>query len=359
MIARSLSAAGADVSVLGSRVIDPALYPYPFLPRMPDLLFGSDRPDGVRLYAHRLSVWLGGAAAVRESRRELEPDIVHFQHAINKRLDHRLLKQLGQQTTVMWTAHDVLPHEHTRRDRARFARIYQAADGVIVHSQPAAEELQELSGVQATVIEHPVDDRVHATDRTDARRELGLPTEGRLLSALGFVRPYKGYELLADVWDALGLDAPTLLVMGELHSRSEQAVVDRLARSPRVVVRLGYAEDADLHRAISASDAILLPYSGGSDSGLLHLGRACGTPVIASDAAQLAASVVATDSGLTLPRTVAAWATAVRGPLPPPPPAPPSPEETGRAHLEAYQAAIHGATLGLTSRAGAGTPRAA
>ncbi len=340
MIARGLHSAGADVAILGSQAVTQHDGDYPILSRMPRQGFGPDRPGRIRLYADNLAVWSRSAPTVMRAARERRADIVHFQHAINKRLDPLLLRLLRRQTTIAWTAHDVLPHECSTRDNALFARIYDAVDVVIVHSEPAAELARELSGVDPVVIEHPATDEAGIIDQRAARHSLELPQDRRVFAALGFIRAYKGYELLARVWEQLGERAPVLLLMGELHSDSEQDVVDRLTRHPNVIARLGYATDDDLHLAIAASDAILLPYTGGSDSGLLHLGRALGTPVIASDTPQLAASVLSTASGLTVPRTVDAWIAALDGALPPPPPAPPSLRETGAAHLEAYEVAL-------------------
>ena len=340
LVARALRAAHADVTVLGSRILDPSDYAYPFIARMPNLLFGSDQPDGVRLYAHRAGVWLGGATAVLRTARELRPNVVHFQHAINRRLDHRLLQRVGRRAALVWTAHDVLPHEGTQRDKQRFARIYRSVDAVVTLSEPAADAVRELCGVEASVLEHPVDETIAPLERDKAREALGLPPDERLFGALGFIREYKGYDLLADIWETLGENAPRLLVMGEVHSSAEQLVIERLSRSVKVELRLGFASESTLRLAVSACDALLLPYAAGSDSGVLHLGRALETPVIASDAVQLAASVHATQSGFVLPRSVAAWTNALQGPLPPRPATPPSALEAGKNHLEVYAAAL-------------------
>ena len=204
LVARAVGAAGAEVAVLGSRLLDPADYACRFVARMPNLLFGSDQPTGLRFYTNRAGLWLGGAAAVLRTTRELRPSVVHFQHAINRRFDERLLRGVGRRAALVWTAHDVLPHEPTATDAERFASIYRRVDAVIVHSEPAATALRELSGVDAAVLEHPVDDTIPRIEQDEARRALGLPIGERIFGALGFVRAYKGYDLLADTWEALG-----------------------------------------------------------------------------------------------------------------------------------------------------------
>jgi glycosyltransferase involved in cell wall biosynthesis len=127
--------------------------------------------------------------------------------------------------------------------------------------------------------------------------------------------------------------------MGEVMDESERPALERLERTGRALIRPGYVSNFDLQLAVRASDALLLPYTESSESGLLHQARALGVPVLASDVPQLAASVRATAAGRVVPNEVAAWCEAVTETLPPAPPPPPGPEEIGRAHLAAYRIA--------------------
>ncbi|HVV52170.1 MAG TPA: glycosyltransferase [Polyangia bacterium] len=339
LVARALTQAGARARTLGSRALEPRDGE---MPLEPDLAVDPwSRPPGSALafFGRRLGSWIASAIAVMRAVRRHRPDVVHFQMPLNRRLDGALVRLLALWRPVVWTAHDVLPFESTPQDRRRFARIYRGVDALIVHTHPAADEVRALAGVRATVIEHPV--APHAVvPRAEARVRLGLDPDGRLLVALGFIRAYKGYDLLADVWESLGASAPTLLVMGELLAADQRPVVERLRRCPRTVMRLGYASDEDVWLATCAADALLLPYANASDSGVLHLGRAAGVPVIASDRPQLAASVRETSAGAVVARDAAAWSAAVTGALPPPPPAPPPLAEVGARHLAVYREAL-------------------
>jgi glycosyltransferase involved in cell wall biosynthesis len=339
LLARALEAAGAIPEILASKVLDePA--DVPAVRRLPDDGWGRPVSTSVAAYPGRLLRWVRSAATVTRYVRSSRPDVVHFQAPLNRRFDPYLLRHLGRKVPIVWTAHDVLPFEMTEADRGRFAAIYRAVDRVVVHTPPASAAVMDLAGIDATVLAHPVPDTVARVSREDARRRLGLEESGRLFSAVGFIRAYKGYELLADTWEHLGAAAPSLLVMGQLSADGEAETLRRLEATGRAEIRLGYLTTEELQLAVAASDAVLLPYAVASDSGILHLARALGVPVLASDAPELAASVSATGAGRILPRTVEAWSRAVMEPLPPPPPAPPSLIETGEAHLEVYREVI-------------------
>jgi glycosyltransferase involved in cell wall biosynthesis len=339
-VARALRAAGARPTLLACRTIS-GNGDFPIRHWLPKQRWS--RPDAVaawpRFYAGRAGAWAASTAVVELVVRLERPDVVHFQAPINRRFDAALLRRLRRHAPVVWTAHDVLPAEPAPSDPDRFASIYRAADLVVVHGETAAEEVRRLSGVDPAIVEHVPDDMMRV-DRGEARRRLGLPEDERVLGALGFIRAYKGYELLADVWERLGSEAPLLLVVGEPIDDGSQEVLERLERTGRTMIHAGYASDRELQLAASSIDALLLPHVTASESGLLHLGRAVGVPLLASDAPQLAASVRATRAGVVLAREVDAWATAVTGQLPPPPSRPPPLDVVGRAHLEVYERAL-------------------
>lgn len=284
-------------------------------------------------------IWAGCAASILAATIVLRPRIVHFQHPIHPRLDPWLLRALSFLRPIVWTAHDIVPHDAASHALERARRLYRQPRRVLVHSAPAAQEVARIAGVTALVIRHPARTLPSVPDRAAARSRLGLDPDRRLAVLLGFIRAYKGYGLIAETWRLLGDEAPDLLVLGELVDESERDVVERLKRHPRATVRIGYASDEDVITAMAAADIVLLPHQRGSDSGSLHLARALGTPVLSSDMPQLAAVVLGTASGHVLPRDPAAWARALLGALPPPPPKPPLPIACGQEHLSAYEQA--------------------
>lgn len=342
LVASALVEAGAKPTVLGSRGLARGAPAYELKRWLPRMAWGRPADAGPRFLAGRAAGWAASALATEGLALLRRPDVIHFQAPVNRRLDPALLRALRPIAPVVWTAHDVLPFEGTRADASRFAAIYAAADLVLVHSAAAADEVRRLAGVEARVIEHVVAEPLSRPSRAEARAKLHLPDDGRILAALGFVRPYKGYDLLADTWERLGEQAPLLLVMGQVVPGGEADVhgpLERLRQTGRALLRLEYASDTDLQLAIVASDALLLPYAVSSESGLLHQARALGVPVVASDARQLAAAVEATSAGRVVPRDAEAWSAAVTEELPAPPPAPPTLTATGRAHLAAYEEA--------------------
>ena len=193
---------------------------------------------------------------------------------------------------------------------------------------------------------------------------LARPVPGRLLFC-GLVRPYKGVPELLGAFAALDDPAASLHVVGACPDPALARTVTALAAGdPRVVLRLGHAEDAALVAAVLAAQVVVLPHRRMHNSSAaltaLSLGRPVlvpRTPVTDDLAAEVGERWVLRHDGPLAPGDLAAALAATadlldaappgRGPRVPAPDAPDVPdlsarswEVVGRAHAAAYAAAL-------------------
>ena len=154
---------------------------------------------------------------------------------------------------------------------------------------------------------------------------------------LGQVKPYKGIGLLAAAWPHVSAAVPEarLFVVGEAYDSADLALLEKC---PGVEVRRGFIPEEDLDQWAAAADVLVLPYSVGSHSGVLHRGLAAGTPVLASP--PLAEEVFRTGAGAVVPLDPGAWTQALVPALsshPLPPPRRPTGRGTARGTLAVYR----------------------
>jgi glycosyltransferase involved in cell wall biosynthesis len=275
-----------------------------------------------RLYARRLKELIPATTSLQRAARRCSPDIVHLQAEVVPRVDHLVLARLRRHAGVVVTIHDpesmggqaqVLPAE---------VRRWRQADAVIVHSE-ASRLLVEAHAPGLPVHVVPVDLDLSTTvvSRPEARRRLGLGG-GRFALLLGFLRPYKGLDLLAAAWPAVARARPEvrLMLVGEPYPSES---LERLCELEGVEMRPGFLPDVEVDFWAAAADVVVMPYDRGSHSGVLNRAVAVGTPVLASPA--LAEEVERTGAGRVVPLESAAWSDAIASalgpdPLPPPPP---------------------------------------
>jgi phosphatidylinositol alpha-1,6-mannosyltransferase len=130
---------------------------------------------------------------------------------------------------------------------------------------PAAEAARALRGRgMPSVVEIPpgVDlDRfrpLSPSERSEARRDLGLPTEGPLVVSVSRLVPRKGMDVLVDAAVLLRADLPDLTVAIAGRGRDSDRLAGRIAEHGAPVRLLGGVADADLPRLVGAADVFAM-----------------------------------------------------------------------------------------------------
>jgi D-inositol-3-phosphate glycosyltransferase len=166
-----------------------------------------------------------------------------------------------------------------------------ASDRIVVTSDRERDHLirhYDADAGRVTVIPCGVDlDRFQPTDRTAARKRIGVGPEEKLLLYVGRLAPEKGLDRLIRAVAHLGHISKLRLVVvggdGE-HDPARRRMVD-LSRScgigGRIVFR-GRLEQSELPRFYSAADLLALPSSYESFGMVALEALACGTPVAAT-----------------------------------------------------------------------------
>lgn len=187
---------------------------------------------------------------------------------------------------VVWTAHNIVPHDDTGEDRWLAEKLARAADGVIVHTDAARKMLNTAFDVDCPVRViphgHYRDAYPPLIDRDAARRQLGLNGDRHVLLAFGQVRPYKGFQDLIERFRQTDLEA-TLIIAGNPRDRhAASALRSRTADDPRIRLDLRFHGRQETSLLFSAADRVVLPYRRVTTSGTLvlalSLGRACVIP---------------------------------------------------------------------------------
>ena len=193
---------------------------------------------------------------------------------------------------VVWTAHNVLPHEPVFDDDVAARKVLvDRADAVIAMSPHSADEVAEAFSVQdVTIIPHgPIELLGGSASRELARQELGLDHR-TCFTYFGYLRPYKGVEVLIDAAERLGPKV-TVLVAGHgdpaYVNTLEKLVTAAAARGADIRFAPRWHSDEELATVIAASDVSVFPFSRVDNSGSVILALASGVPVVVPDLASL------------------------------------------------------------------------
>ncbi len=259
---------------------------------------GVTTDDGATRPSSRLQGWRRKGRAVLDAfrvarvARRLRPDVIHV-HCTNEIvLLHLALLRLLR-IPLVFTAHQVTPHEPIRLQDSLYRTIHRLAPHIIAHSEFDRDRLRREFGVaqdRVSVIPHGeygFFDRIGPPpDRDQARRELGLGKDDQVALFFGYIREYKGLDLLLEAWPAVAAAQPAarLLVAGDPVRLPPPRREELAAWAERLgaLHHFGYVSLADVSRYFRAADVLVLPYREICQSGVLLAGLALGVPVIAT-----------------------------------------------------------------------------
>lgn len=192
---------------------------------------------------------------------------------------------------LVWTAHNILPHEQVFPDDLSARRaLAQASSLVICHSQSTLAEFRSL-GITArriAVIEHGP---IAPISSAGPLRTPGSGGEPRRFLFFGLVQEYKGVDDLLTAFLALPDDVDArLTVAGKCDDPGLRSRLCALAAKcgTRVALRLDYVPQEEVTQLFAAADVAVLPFRRITTSGSAILALAHGRPLIVPDLPALA-----------------------------------------------------------------------
>jgi glycosyltransferase involved in cell wall biosynthesis len=283
---------------------------YPVAPWITNLTVRVARPRPLRLASRIVEVAINGLRLLwRINRRRY--DVVHVQWMP---LDHRQTVGMRLLRTVcdragarlVFTAHNVLPHDDDAADVAVVRRNLNRAHLVVAQTDHVARELRTTIRTRSPIVQIPhgplfVDRPLPAPAAAAAR--LDWPPDPTVLF-LGLLRPYKGLDLLAEAWPQVLGACPDarLLVVGKVLDAAVRPELERLRALPRVQVVDRYVPVARMLDSYAVAQVVVFPYRRISQSGALMTAAGVGRPSIVTpldglveQVRGLTSAVVATD----------------------------------------------------------------
>jgi len=219
-----------------------------------------------------------------------------------------LLKGLSTTTAkITIICHNVLPHEGRPGDEKLTKRVFNSVDKIVVHTKAQAEIAKTITDTAIMISDLPL------AVPPPMNSESNTKTASRKLLFFGFVRPYKGLDIL---FEALAkTNAVNLLVAGEFWGGTEKYKhqIEELKLGDRVTLINRYLSTQELAHAIADTDAVVLPYKSGTASQHVAIANYYGSPVIATTAGSFNTQVKPGLNGLLCePSDVASLASAIK-----------------------------------------------
>jgi len=201
------------------------------------------------------------------------------------RIDY--FKKLGGY--IVWTVHNILPHEleNTNAFMSIRTKLMKVSDKILVHNFQSIVELRKQGTVDLSRIQH----LPHAS-YTGVYGSPELPERANRKSILMFgkVRRYKGIDIFLEKF--LSTDMPKsgykVNVCGGLIRNDDYGdfLMEKFSDTPSVKLNFTHVSDDEVKDIFLASSCIVLPYTRFLTSGALLAAMTYGLPCIAPRAPQ-------------------------------------------------------------------------
>lgn len=195
----------------------------------------------------------------------------------------------NKHTIIICLADNIIPHEHRPGDNLLTNYFIRQLDGLIAMSKSVlAESLSFKKDLVTRYCPHPIFDNYgERIPQKEAKLKLGLDENVNYLLFFGFIRDYKGLDLLIEAFadSRLRKFNTKLLVAGEFYSNPEPYL--QLIRKSKledfVVLRTDFIPDDKVNLYFSAGDMVVQPYKSATQSGVTQIGYHFEKPMLVTN----------------------------------------------------------------------------
>ena len=197
-------------------------------------------------------------------------------------------------TRIVSILDNIIPHEHRPGDRI-FARYFvRSTDAFVAMSRSVLDDLKLFDTKKPRrFCPHPLYD--HYGDilpKDEARRMVGIDTDGRYVLFFGFIRSYKGLDLLLDAMadPHIAQRDIRLIVAGEFYGDPKPYMeqIERLGIADRIKLCTDFIPDSQVNRYFCAADLVAQPYKSATQSGVTQIAFHFEKPMLVTDVGGLA-----------------------------------------------------------------------
>lgn len=228
-----------------------------------------------------------------------------------------ILRRLNSRIRILALVDNAIPHEKRIGDRPLTRYFMRAPHAFVAMSRAVVNDLKHFAGNRPVrFVPHPVYNIYgDALPKVEARRILGLDATDRILLFFGFVRKYKGLELMLDALADKRLEdaGVKLMIAGEFYddkARYLQKIAD-LGISDRVLLHDHFIPSSEIAHYFCAADMVTQTYLSATQSGVTQIAYHFGRPMLVTDVGGLGEIVPHEKVGYVVPVDAEAIATAV------------------------------------------------
>ena len=197
-------------------------------------------------------------------------------------------------TKVVAIADNIIPHEQRFFDAPFTKYFVNSCDGFVTMSEAVLSDLRTFTTDKpAGYNPHPMYESFGPQlDKVVAREKLGLDKGGKYLLFFGFIRKYKGLDVLLQAFADKRIQAAgiKLIIAGEYYDKPDeyQAIIAEHNLENALVQANDFIPDSEVSMYFSAADMVVQTYKTATQSGVTQIAYYYHNPMLVTDVGGLA-----------------------------------------------------------------------
>ncbi len=218
-------------------------------------------------------------------------------------------------TRIIAITDNIRPHEKRLGDQALTRYFLRACDAFVCMSKKVYLDLQSFRVAgPVRLLAHPLYDAFgEKADQRQAREKLNLPADKNILLFFGFIRKYKGLDILLQAMQQLNDDSIVLVVAGEFYESKAvyEPFISALQSTGKLILHESFIPNEAIRYYFSAANGLIQPYRSATQSGVTPLAYHFDLPMIVTNVGGLPDYVIDEETGLVTEPEPAAMAAAI------------------------------------------------
>ncbi len=199
------------------------------------------------------------------------------------------LRLLPKSTPIVTITDNIVPHEKRIGDALFIRYFLSACDAVVAMSRSVLADAAVFAPKKQHFYHpHPIYDTYgEAIDRNAALAKLQLPTDFTYLLFFGFIRAYKGLDLLLEALaDKRLQNLPLrLIIAGEFYENQEkyEELIRNYNLESKIIRATHFIPSSEVATYFSAADLLVQPYKHATQSGVSQVAYHFEKPIVVTD----------------------------------------------------------------------------
>jgi glycosyltransferase involved in cell wall biosynthesis len=196
-------------------------------------------------------------------------------------------------TQIICIADNVIPHEKRLGDTVLTKYFLSAIHRFVTMSEKVNQDLKTFTQQPSINIVHPIYDNFgDIVSKEEARKHLGLPVHEKIILFFGFIRKYKGLDLLLEAMNDSRIKEANikLLIAGEFYDNKDEyeSIISKYNLANSLYLRTQFIDNSEVKYYLGAADFVIQPYKHATQSGVTPLAYHFEKPMLVTNVGGLA-----------------------------------------------------------------------